>query len=220
MIDVILDSAIYLKNPHLDDASFKALVKLCKNSQTQLHIPFIVEQEFISDILAGYEKHINSMDYALDSLFKEQLPTTVRGILATTNHSMAEVSVKVSQWLRDGFDKWAVNIKADRMPLATDHAGRVLNSYFLGLVPFESKKSHKDISGSFFYEAVKDVAATSEVLYLVVGDEALNESCRELNKAKVLKSLEELIELDEFQSLLKGQLRIGNQNMSEMFICE
>jgi hypothetical protein len=48
MINVILDTNIYRKNPSLDSASFKALKILASNGYLQLHIPHIVFEEFIS----------------------------------------------------------------------------------------------------------------------------------------------------------------------------
>ncbi len=65
MIHVALDTNIYRHNPSLDSAGFKSLTYLAKRKSICIHIPYVVEHEFSTDLV---HKHKLKIDSAIKSI--------------------------------------------------------------------------------------------------------------------------------------------------------
>ncbi len=74
MIEVLLDTNIYASDPWRAKAGFIALTRLAKSGKLRLHIPYLVQKEFLSQQVEIQEKHINSISTAIVQLQRRVSP--------------------------------------------------------------------------------------------------------------------------------------------------
>ena len=68
MLHLVIDTSIYREKPRLDSPEFKAITYLSKYKKIQLHIPYMVENEFISHLSLEHEKHVGFLLSSLNKL--------------------------------------------------------------------------------------------------------------------------------------------------------
>jgi hypothetical protein len=98
------------------------------------------------------------------------------------------------------FEAWCQSIDAVHVPLAGNHAERVLNSYFSGSSPFRQVKYRNDIPDVFIYEIVKDLSVDS--LFVVCQDENLRKACGAIPNVINLKTIDDLLAQPEIAELI------------------
>ncbi|MBU0606450.1 MAG: DUF4935 domain-containing protein [Armatimonadetes bacterium] len=88
-------------------------------------------------------------------------------------------------------------------PLAADHAQRVLDGYFEGAPPFAKPRARDDIPDAFIFECARDLLASDESdLHCAVADKGLCKALRPLERARVYKSLSDLLKSEPIRTAL------------------
>lgn len=205
MINVVLDTNIFRKNPSLDNAAFIALANLASNSRLKLHIPYIIHEEFVSQKIDEYEKHIYSIERGLKALVNKKLPSEEKEMLVSYASGIAAIKQNVHERIRAEFSSWITNSHARLHPLQLPVVEKSFTSYFAGLPPFKEKKNRNDIPDSLILETIRSITTDGTTVSVVAEDGGLRAACVQVEHVKVFSSLDEFIGSPECQLLLKEQ---------------
>ena len=206
----MLDTNIFRKNPSLDNASFIALAHLASNSHVKLHIPYIVQEEFVSQKIEEYEKHINGIESGLKALINKKVTGEEKGKLTSYASGIATIKQNIQERMRTEFSNWVEQTHAKLHQLQLPLIEKTFKAYFAGLPPFKKKKNRDDIPDSLILETIKSIAIEGETVNVVVEDVALREACAHVELVKVFSSLDEFIGSPACQVLLKEQYVADN----------
>jgi len=204
MIHVAIDTNIYRKKPRLDSPEFKALAFLAKNECICLHIPFFVENEFISHIENEQSKKLESAISSLNKIYdfpargkKTQSLSDVISLLSDSRDELVKER-------GEAFISWASKLNAKRYSLSGEETNDALNAYFRGHPPLKEPKVRKDIPDSFIFQSLLRLK-DKEVLHVVVEDGALREACCNASMT-CYKDLSSFIEDEKVKELLQGKI--------------
>ena len=73
MIDLVIDTNIFRKNPKLDSMEFTGLSYMAQKDFLEIHVPYIIEQEFSTHLEIEQRKKLSS---AIRELSKDAMPVT------------------------------------------------------------------------------------------------------------------------------------------------
>jgi hypothetical protein len=202
VIHVLIDTSILRSSPNLQSEAFKALRFLKHTGKIQVHIPYFVQQEFISSQKLAFQ------DGAVD------IRKTLKGIerLPMTKSKQREIDTKAADLQRaldeakDGvsirFGKLVAKMRGKIHEVQPSHGARVAADYFSGAAPFQVAKSRKDIPDSFIWQVVKDVSQEVRNLHVVTADKLMLEACDTLPNVTGYAKLDEFIDSDSCRPLL------------------
>jgi hypothetical protein len=203
MIHVILDTTTYTSDPKRHKGPFRALERLCKGNKVQLHIPYFVKNEYITQQFIDIRSHLAQIrDFA----------ENVRAITSHDGlHTYADGGVKKKAVeMRDGavaaltqeFEEWMKSLNAKEQPVKPAHGERVAKAYFNESPPFRSIKNRNDFPDAFIWQTILDLAAAHNPLHVVATDKGMYKPAAKTESIKAYKTLEEFIATDECQKAL------------------
>lgn len=218
MIHVAIDTNIYRKKPRLDSPEFKALAFLSKNECIRLHIPFFVENEFVSHLEIEQKKKIESTIATLNKIYDfpgrgvktQALSNVIEDFSNSTSQLIAERG--------EAFIGWAKELNAERYVLSEVETKDALSAYFKGLPPLKEPKVRKDIPDSFIFQSLLRINEKNP-LHVVAEDEALREACCNAGM-ECYVDLSSFIENEEIKKLLQGKIDSGVLEAIESQIVE
>lgn len=202
---VVIDTNIFRKDPRRKSVAFRALGLLAENKHIELHIPYIVEREFLSQRYDEHEIPYNDIKKGIKSLIHKKIPDNLITELNKIDKQVDKHQEKTQSWLHDEFIDWCNKNHAKRYKIDPTHTERVLDAYFKGNAPYKNKKKRSDIPDSFIFETVIDLLKETQGVHMVVEDGSLRKSCENLEHATTYKTLDEFIDSDFGQSLLRDQ---------------
>jgi PIN domain len=211
MIHVVLDTSIFRSKPRLDSPEFKALGYLAKKECVCIHIPYVVEQEFVSHLSHEHEKKINGTIESLSGLINHQKATELVPELNQSLDKLRENKEELIGETKEVFIEWLDSVGAVRYDFSGTEAKEALNAYFCGSAPLKQPKNRNDIPDSLIYQAVKALHDKhGAYLHFVVNDGNLRGAC-ESDGVTTYKSLSEFIDIDEAKACLKNALIEDNK---------
>ena len=178
MIHLVLDSSVFRKSPKLDSREFLLLSEMMDQNEVTLHVPYVVEREFITALQEFQRtrliKAISSLSKVLD--YEPTGKKTKK--LKPSLKFLEKESEKLVSERASAFMNWMKRHKAIRHDLTLSQANRALEAYFKGEPPLKSQKSRNDIPDSFIFQQVIDLKKTyGKELEIVVEDGALRTAC-------------------------------------------
>jgi hypothetical protein len=144
MIEVILDTNIYSSDSLRRTARFNALVRLAKSGKLRLHIPHIVQKEFLSQQTEQFEQLTNSISNGIAELQRRTSPILVKR-LDEIKEDFSKIQDDLVSYPTLDFAKWIKEIHGIVHPVSETHGAKVIEDYFEGAPPFKNKKSRLDI---------------------------------------------------------------------------
>jgi hypothetical protein len=211
MLEVIIDTSIYRNNPSRDKAGFNAIVRLAKSGKLHLHIPYIVQKEFLLQEIDIHEKNIQAINSAIIQL-QRRVPSD--SALSKKIDKIKESFLKIQDdylaFPESDFVNWINKVQGVVHPVSESHGAQVMDDYFEGKPPFKSKKNRDDIPDSFIWQVISDLANHHERLYAVIHDEQLRDTCNSKPNIVTFKSLDEFIQSDVCRSILEEENVVGN----------
>ncbi len=192
-LNVILDTCIFRSNPTRDKVSFRILQRLADDGKVVLHIPKIVEGEFLSQELESYSRPIRSLLTHLATLRRQFLPIDAREAVDNFNSLLRGLEQRLADLVQNNFKGWAYKMNAQLHDVGSEHGGRVLEAYFAGRTPFSAKKKRDDFPDAFLWESIIDIVRTHKETVVVSSDKALLEACSSEAGIHTYKSLEDFI---------------------------
>ncbi len=204
MIHVVLDTNIYRHNPHLKSPGFKSLTSLAKRKSICIHIPYVVEQEFSTQLVHDHKKKINS---AIDSISHIVNNEKLKGIVTGIEKCLQELQKNKADLYnetKEAFDEWLIEVGAIRHSLSEAEAKRAMDAYFKGEPPLKKVKNRKDIPDSFIFQSIQTLHEKyKHKLHCIIHDNDLRGACQS-------SGIETHASLDEFITSEKIKKYIEN----------
>jgi len=204
MIEVVLDTNIYSSDSLRRTARFSALVQLAKSGKLRLHIPYIVQKEFLSQQTEQFEQWANSINIGIVELQRRSSPTLAKK-LDGVKESFAKIQGDLVSYPTLDFAKWIDEIGGIVHPISDSHGTKVIEDYFEGAPPFKNKKSRLDIPDSFIWQVISDLANKFDTLYVVASDRKVREACDNKKNITAFESLDDFIQSDVCRSFLEEE---------------
>jgi len=213
MIHVVLDTSIYRGKPRLDSPEFKALGYLAKKECVCIHIPYVVEQEFVSHLYHEHVKKVDRTVKSLSGLINHKKANEMVPELSQSLDKIKDNKEELSEETKEEFIAWLDSTGAIRYDFSDTEAIDALNAYFYGKAPLKQPKNRNDIPDSFIYQSVKTLYDKyGDSLHFVVNDGNLRSAC-EADGVTVYESLSDFIAIDEAKECLKNALIDDNKGV-------
>lgn len=201
-IAIALDTSVFRSESIFSGVSFRLLRKLLQNGDAILYLSSVVVREFETakggELREKLRLAIKALrDVPPSSLLPEKqigllnLKTQLKNFVDSANTDFEEV-----------FAAWQNESNCKLVPIAPDHAERVLNNYFAGHPPFKQIKNREDLPDGFVYEAIRDCAAQLGNLLFACHDNTLRSALAVVQGVTVFSSLKELLESPPIKQLL------------------
>ncbi len=202
MIHVVLDTNIYRHNPRLNSPGFKSLTNLAKRKSICIHIPYIVEQEFSTQLVHDHKKKIDS---AIDSISHIVNNEKLKGIVTGIEKCLQELQKNKADLYnetKEGFDEWLTEVGAIKHSLSEAEAKRAMDAYFKGEPPLKKVKNRKDIPDSFIFQSIQTLYEKyKNELHCIIHDDNLREACQS-SGIITYASLDEFITSDKIKKYI------------------
>jgi len=204
MIEVVLDTNIYSSDPLRRTARFNALLRLAKSGKLHLHIPYLVQKEFLSQQTEHYEQLVSSVGNSIIELQRKVSPNLVKK-LDGIKDSFSKIQDDLISFPTIEFNKWINEVNGVVHSISELHGVQVIEDYFEGAPPFKNKKSRLDIPDSFIWQVISDLANQFDVLYVVANDKKVREACGIKQNIMTFESLDDFIQSDVCRSTLEEE---------------
>jgi len=165
-LQVMLDTSILRDDPGRRKAAFVRFEQLARAGLVTVHLPWLVQEEFISGLTERYRKALRDARAALQSV-----PALVLDrIGADLKQHVVALRSEVESIVRNDFTQWLSDIGVQVHPTTGDHTAGMLQRYFAGRAPFQQVKARSDIPDALIWECALSVATDCGALHFVAGD--------------------------------------------------
>jgi|CXWL01.1.fsa_nt_gi hypothetical protein len=106
MIHVLLNTTVFRQDPQRKKASFHALSELGKSQRLSLHIPYIVQKEFIGYLQDEYLENLDQLKGSLAKLVRKNLPASITESLKQFQSKTKGFDKRVFAHLEKEFSTW------------------------------------------------------------------------------------------------------------------
>ena len=211
MIHVVLDTSIYCRNPRRDSKEFTLLQGISSTGQVTLHVPFVVEREFATQLEHDQRRRLDTAVREISKALafdphgphSAHLAEQLEVLQAALSGLVHERAAAFIHWLEDA--------SAVRHPLTLEQASNALDAYFSGAPPLKEPKVRKDIPDSFVFQKLLELHQThGSQLRVVVADKSLAHAVRDAG-IPVWATLREFLTSADVQSLVAEQVIATNQ---------
>jgi rRNA-processing protein FCF1 len=173
VIHVVLDTSIYTSDKTRSDGPFRALTRLTEGEKVQLHVPYVVKQEFVSQRAKEVKKQLKAIREAAKAILDESTFEGIVGYAEECIESGQTIKANLPQFAEMEFSQWLHNGGATVHPIAAGHGDRAMKDYFVGAKPFKEAKNRLDIPDSFIWQTILDLRMEHNPLHVVANDKAL-----------------------------------------------
>jgi rRNA-processing protein FCF1 len=206
MIHVVLDTNVLRSHFTSRTKGFDALTSLGKSGLIQLHIPYIVEKEYISQLSKQEKDKFDNASSSLNSLKRSHFVSrTNESFFKETISKLSKLEKSAVSNIEQKFASWIKTSKAIVHNIKTNHAERVFEKYFKGVKPFSQLKNRSDIPDAFIYEVIKDISQSEKDIHVICNDKNLRESFSNDANITTYESLDHFIKASSCQDLLLEQ---------------
>ena len=165
-LHVMLDTSILRDDPQRRKAAFVRFQQLARDGHVRLHLPWLVQEEFISGTVEAYRKGLREAGASL-----QRVPGLVLDRLgADLKQRVTTLRTEVESIIREDFQHWVSSIGAEIHHATVEHTTGMLQRYFAGTPPFRQAKERVDIPDALIWECALAVAETQGGLHFVSGD--------------------------------------------------
>ncbi|MBE9572304.1 MAG: DUF4935 domain-containing protein [Proteobacteria bacterium] len=212
MIDLVIDTNIYRKAPRLDSMEFAGLAYLAQKGFLDIHVPYVIEQEFSSHLEIEQRKRlsevVNRLSRALNFEGKGDATNWLVGVTSQIASKVDEIVLERSH----AFRSWLEENGATFHPLTLTQSEKAWEAYFKGALPLKEPKSRKDIPDAFIFQSIVDLKDEHDKsLCVVVEDGDLNEACAS-RKIPTFKSLADFMKSRQARTYLSFGLIEDNED--------
>ena len=185
---------------------FNALTSLGKSGLIQLHIPYIVEKEYVSQLTKQETDKFKSASSSMNSIKRSHFVSdTNETFFKETISKLSKLEKSAISKIEQQFTRWIKVSKAIVHNIKENHAGKVFEKYFKGAKPFSQQKNRSDIPDAFIYEAIKDISQSEQDVHVICNDKNLRESFSSDSGITTYESLDDFIKTKTCQNLLLEQ---------------
>jgi hypothetical protein len=212
MIHLVLDTNIFTSDVRLRKSEFWVIENLARANSLTLYVPYVVEQEFLSQREQAVKEPIDTAIRSLGQLSRKALPDELNTWLKEVLANLQENRQKVIDSSGQLFKKWLDTSNAQRIDICTAQSIAALDAYFKGNPPFRQPKTRDDIPDSFVFQAVQKISAKTngENICFVCADKRLRTSASNLPNVIVFDSLHAFVGSAEVQIAIESNDPLGN----------
>jgi hypothetical protein len=205
MMHLLIDSSIYRQDPRREKAGFQAIEHLAKVGLITLHIPYVVFWEFVTQQQAAYAKNVKAVEDAIRSTKGIPVNHAIEQSLKRLKDELDTLKTALDKFPETEFMEWAKRLSGKTYSIDPKHGEAVMRAYFAGETPFKSRKNRNDIPDGFIWQTLLDLHKTLGPLIVLANDGAFKEGCKERDGITVYETMEEFLESDAFQNLVKRE---------------
>ncbi|QDL53659.1 PIN domain-containing protein [Rhodoferax aquaticus] len=198
--DIVIDTNIYHKDQARSKLPFLALSRLCKAGVVQLHIPYIVEREFQTHLVAGAKDKLEATQKGLEYLVQYEINVERLNSMKVLLENLLNQENAIIGNVEASFISWLDSVGAVRHSVSESSARAALEAYFLGTSPLTSPKVRADIPDAFIFQTIVELSKVSAQLFVISADGKVAQASEALKGVSVLKSLGSFIESDPIQA--------------------
>lgn len=197
---VVIDTNIYHKDQTRSKLPFQALTRLCCNGVVQLHVPYVVEREFQTQLLAACKEKLESTRKGLDYLipYEQSAPRLER--MKSMLDELTNMETEIIGNVGSSFSAWIKAVGGKHHAISEKNAKAAFDSYFDGSRPLTTPKVRADIPDSFIFQTIVDLAASSPPLFVISSDGKVADASASLDGVTVFKSLGDFVGSAQIQA--------------------
>lgn len=227
--DIIIDTNIYHKDQARSKLPFLALSRLCKAGVVQLHIPYIVEREFQTHLVACAKDKLEATKKGLEYLMQYEINVERLNSIKVLLENLLTQENAIIGNVKTSFITWLDSVGAVRHSVSESNARAAFEAYFLGTSPLSSPKIRADIPDAFIFQTIVELSKVSAQLFVISADGKIAQASKALEGVSVLKSLDSFIKSDSIQAeilhldvvenlpIIRAELRTYEAENNEFF---
>lgn len=200
---LVLDTTAYRANNE-NGVHFQGLIRLCNHGFIQLKIPFMVEQEAVSQ-----RKHHTAQLFASAANALRKLAGSPSLIadeakeLQAVEKSLGKLEESAASTRIDQtWEYWKALTHAETLELTDSQAQAAILAYIEGAPPVHPAKNRHDLPDSFIYQQIRELASGGPVT-VVSADDGLRKALEGLPNVTAFKTLPALLESGPCQELFR-----------------
>ena len=201
---VAIDTSVYRTDPKRIKTGFKAITQLAAARRIQIHLPYYVRQEFLTQQTECLSEHFRTMINAASSVLRVTEHNSTVDIINQTLGPIEQLVDGAAATASEELDSWVADTYTMTHQFDDRHGKRVTDAYFSGGEPFSSAKHREDFPDAFIYESIRDIAGKHGTLHMIVADRKLRAACGRLEGVRTYSGVDEFIQLPECQTLLRN----------------
>jgi len=205
MVHVVIDSTVLRNDPSRKKAAFEVIERLANKGKLKLHIPFFVEQEFLSQEFDIYSASLDKIEKEIKNLQRRLPSTEIENFLAEFQEKFESLQKQMPTFVEAEFKEWVKRLDAVVHPIGESHGVNVAHAYFRGDPPFREKKKREDFPDALIWQTVLDLTTEVNSLCFVSGDKMLLKSCEAHSSITAFANLDDLIASDVGKTLLAAE---------------
>jgi hypothetical protein len=200
---LVLDSTAYRANSQ-NGVHFQGLTRLCNHGFIQLKIPFMVEQEAVSQKKHEASKLFAAATNALQKLAgSPSLTSDEAQEVRTFEQSVGKLGESAAYArITETWEYWKEFTRAETIEFTAAHAQAAILAYIEGAPPVHPAKNRNDLPDSFIYQQIRELASADTVT-VISGDDGLRKALEGVQNVTVFKRLPEFLESGPSQELFQ-----------------
>jgi hypothetical protein len=203
MINLLIDTNIFIQDPKRNKMDFVVLGKLCKSGYVKLHIPTIVRNEYLTSRTSDEQLSIFSEVFTrIERIKNLDISKKDVGYLNKIRTNLNKIKSDYKIIVEKEFDAWIKNNNGKYYDIKAHHGKAVIASYFTGSAPFKKIKSREDFPDAFIYQIAIDISKKTKDLSIISNDNNFCESFKNIKTIFVYKSFEEFFKSKEIAKKL------------------
>lgn len=204
MFHVVIDTSIYSSDRARHKGPFRALTRILVGQKAQLHVPYVVKHEFISQREDEVRKEINNIKDAIYQIAGSTAHAKVSAFVERVQKDTKSIKGSLAQYMTEEFEAWLTECHAIVHRPAAEHGKRIAEDYFKGAPPFKAAKNRNDIPDSFVWHTMLDLSQKHKPMHVVANDGALYKAASGNKAMLAYNTLDEFINTKECQNALKA----------------
>jgi len=204
LIHVVLDTNVFSGDRKRQYGPFRALTRLCKAKKVQLHVPYYVKYEFITQQAQEVRKNLRAIRKAADAIGTVSAENRIGKFAEDLSKEATTLRKDAPNLVEQEFEAWLTEIRPEQYQVDPSYAVRVTTDYFKGNPPFKAVKNRNDIPDSFVWQTVLDLKKKYKPLHVVATDGGMFKAADEMDGIVAHKDLAKFIDTEECQKLLRA----------------
>jgi hypothetical protein len=203
MINLVIDTNIYRKNPKLNNSDFSVVKKLSDADYFKVQVPYIVQREFQTQQREQCKKDLDKSLSGINALLRRPLTTEKLDEIKAIKQAVEATYDNTLEAAENYFADWLNSIGGNVIALCEEQALNAMEAYFKGESPLTSLKNREDIPDSFIVQAINKIASQSKKVVVIAEDAKVKNSFSENDKVDCYAQLSDYIKTPPVQDMLK-----------------
>lgn len=199
-INLFIDTNILKAEPFYKNEEYESLKILIEKNIIKIYLPYIVENEYLTQLKDPYIKEIKQIISHLNTLKRKHAIDTDK-INAYVEEMEKLRNSTLDNINKDFEENFCKKLSVEKLEIDKHHSLEVFKKYFDGLTPFKDIKSRQDLPDGFIFEAILDKKASNTNTVVILKDGELLNACKN-NDIFTFTSLKEFIKNENIQKIL------------------